>query len=525
MNILKFGDVIFFDGTKICNPLNWEAFPITLIDNNRELISGGVFFLGLETTEVFDWTLKIMNERTKQRFETLFTDEDSALMVSIPKFSDNVRGIAHYICTFHKYNNIKKHISQQDLPKKTKQVLTDYATQLCFDSDPIVAEEALRKMEEIAPSLSLYFLNLRRIFNKFSYSAKGDNLTLGYNTTSPAESFNKMIKSYLPARTLSLKEIRTYISSSFEFKKKSNSFGQYRFTTNQINLRNMIQIPISAKIFNIIEEEYNGTKHLYLIFEDNDIICVDNDRHYKIFDNRCTCGFTTCYGLPCRHLIFFHQKISGYNHFPSFLINQRWYTDSSPPPPANQIIFCTSISDFDSNSDYDSDFVQEEDSSDSYEFCDELPDLDSNEDIIKMSSTNASAKYTQLFYKGKELARLGSINETWFRIVNNEFDNMLNQLISEPHKIKTVEQEALSQRGRPRKKGYSNPTVARSIKCPICKQMHDIKSCKYYKDLQKNVKNYKGKNKGNKKCPICGYFDHSLNKCPPLIQTKFMINN
>ena len=71
-NLMTYGDVLFFDGTKVNNSLNWEVFPITLIDNNRELISGGVFFLGLETTEVFDWTLKIMEDRTNSRFSTIF---------------------------------------------------------------------------------------------------------------------------------------------------------------------------------------------------------------------------------------------------------------------------------------------------------------------------------------------------------------------------------------------------------------------------------------------------------------------
>ena len=239
-NLLEFGDVIFLDGTKFNNSLNWEMFPITLIDYNRELVLGGVFFLGLQTTEIFEWVLKIINKYSDSKFTTIFTDEDSALMVAIPKFYESVRPITHYICTLHKFNNIKKHIYQQDIPNKVKQQLVEYAFQLCYDKNPVTVEAAFTKMMEIAPSLTLYLLNFQKNLHKFSYSAKGTDLTLGYNTTAPAESCNKMLKSYFPEKTLTLKETRELICRAILFKNKFMPIEQYRFNSDQLNLMRMI---------------------------------------------------------------------------------------------------------------------------------------------------------------------------------------------------------------------------------------------------------------------------------------------
>ena len=391
-----------------------------------------------------------------------------------------------------------------------------------------MAEEALEKMLEIAPGMNLYLHNLRTNLPKFSYSTKGNYLTLGFNTTSPSESCNKMIKTYLPAKTLNLREIRSYISTAFEFKKKSKPMEFYRYTTNQLKLRELINVPISPNIFKRIENEYEHTKDLSLSFSDNYVHCIDGDHVYKISNSgsECSCGFTACNGLPCRHLIFFHHRVTG--NFPSYLIHQRWYTEEIQPPPVEQIIFCDTMSDFDSDSDYDSDFVPEDEySSESYMLSnDELLDLDCNADNMNIFPLETSKKkYTELFYKGKELARLGSINDEWYKLINEDFENMLCQLTSETKERTTTEQMTISRRGRPRKSGYSKGPDPKESGCPICEKKHALKKCKYYGVLLDNVKKYKGKKKGKMRCPICGYFDHPLNKCTPLIQTKLMVND
>jgi hypothetical protein len=42
-NLREFGDVILLDGTAIDNHLRWGTFPVTVLDRNRQIASGGIF--------------------------------------------------------------------------------------------------------------------------------------------------------------------------------------------------------------------------------------------------------------------------------------------------------------------------------------------------------------------------------------------------------------------------------------------------------------------------------------------------
>jgi hypothetical protein len=62
------------------------VFPVTVIDANRQIHCGGLFQFGLQTTEVFVWTLDITLSCIGKSWKVLFTDEDSALMTAISAF-------------------------------------------------------------------------------------------------------------------------------------------------------------------------------------------------------------------------------------------------------------------------------------------------------------------------------------------------------------------------------------------------------------------------------------------------------
>jgi hypothetical protein len=41
-NLREFGDVILLNGTAIDNHLRWDTFPVTVLDRNRQIASGGI---------------------------------------------------------------------------------------------------------------------------------------------------------------------------------------------------------------------------------------------------------------------------------------------------------------------------------------------------------------------------------------------------------------------------------------------------------------------------------------------------
>jgi hypothetical protein len=61
-NLRKFGDCVFMDGTAIRNGLGWTTVPITLVDNRRELCSGGVLFAAWEKAVMYNWVMTTLSE-------------------------------------------------------------------------------------------------------------------------------------------------------------------------------------------------------------------------------------------------------------------------------------------------------------------------------------------------------------------------------------------------------------------------------------------------------------------------------
>ena len=540
-NLLKYGDVIFFDGTKINNELRWDLFPVTLIDNNKEIVSGGVFFLGLQTSDVFRWTLEIMFRYSNEIITTLFTDEDSAIMTAIPDFINSIKYINHYICTLHKFKNIIKKINSMNISKTIKDQLIQYANIMCYNSNRFEAEDALNKMYLLCPQMSLYLQNLQNNFHKFAYCAKGNCLTLGYNTTAPSESCNKMIKNYLPAKILTLKELREHIISAFIYKRKSKPIDQYHLTVEQLELLKIINLPISMKIFVLIEKEYKESKELRIEdIKDNEVICIDKKNSYTVTNFTCTCGYKECNGIPCRHLIHVHLKLSNNRYFPSFLIHERWYTKEITEKPKANIIIIDNNNLSNINSSSDSDFVL--DSSETYDTISEISDYSSiGEDGSSSNEYSNRAMYQKLFYKGKEIARMGATSDK-YEYVEKKLNKIISKLtITEPMidepiieqpivdqvmiDEQTVDQPNRASRGRPRKKGYANGPEKILPRCKICGKKHLTENCIHYGLLKKNIEKYRGKTEGKKQCSICHYFGHNSSNCIPLIETRSMIIN
>ena len=56
-NLINFGNVIFFDSTEPHLKNGWLAIPVSVVDRNRHLLPGGLFYAPFETEEVITFFL------------------------------------------------------------------------------------------------------------------------------------------------------------------------------------------------------------------------------------------------------------------------------------------------------------------------------------------------------------------------------------------------------------------------------------------------------------------------------------
>ena len=79
MNLLQYGDIILFDSTDPKLRNGWLAIPVSVIDSNRHILSGGLCFLAFETEETISFLLsQIFTFDVAQKNEVIITDEDQS---------------------------------------------------------------------------------------------------------------------------------------------------------------------------------------------------------------------------------------------------------------------------------------------------------------------------------------------------------------------------------------------------------------------------------------------------------------
>lgn len=169
---------------------------------------------------------------------------------------------------------------------------------------------------------------------QFARSYLSDTFCKGYNTTSPAESHNAMLKNYLSGRSLSLKQTRidftrchTESDKSFhETILKSFQNDHFTFVVGQLML--------SPKI----RKEIDQTNEMIAKY-----CCVEQEEgRWRVFianapqtahiatDKECDCGRLTYEGLPCVHILRVIKETVGddFRQWPFALIGPEWIIQS-----------------------------------------------------------------------------------------------------------------------------------------------------------------------------------------------------
>jgi hypothetical protein len=59
--------------------MGWTTVPVTLVDDSKEILSGGFLFTAFEREEMYLWFLQTLQGILVDHLRMIFTDDDSAL--------------------------------------------------------------------------------------------------------------------------------------------------------------------------------------------------------------------------------------------------------------------------------------------------------------------------------------------------------------------------------------------------------------------------------------------------------------
>ena len=579
-NMRRFGDVIWLDGTQRQNYLKWEIIPITLIDSFKRIRSGGMFFVSRGDQEILEWVLNMINgnQDIRQKLKTIITDEDSAF---IPAFkavfrldesddsSDEESQVNHVLCAFHKEQNFIRKLMTCGLSAPEVEGAKDLFKIISYSGHREACDDAVANLKTLSPKLAKYVeSSIEPLLPHFARSYLAGVFTKGYNTTSPAESHNNMIKSgMVDGRIYTLKQMRIDITATHRnaeicFREKiTSSFVNTHFTWTQH------RVMLSPRVREAIDLAIQRADSLSVCLENRTVLHPDAPKYsYKISEEGCSCGNQVHAGLPCVHLMAFIKKDTGSieDNFPVDLIADCWNIPDEesvliPVGRDGQIV--------DDHEDGD----EVESAAEEHVFPVGNP-LDEEQtsgfgerDLItaltdKDRFLQQKERYLVLFHLAKSVASISSRHPDVAERVRTDLTDMLHSLLGLPEttagasqrasadeeegreeggreeggreeggqteeedrgdggdggEVEAVDVQDVVRRGRGRPKKQA--TVAEMFKgrreCVLCGRRHCIMECDNYEEFRAAVEHNLSIETGTSRCSICKGIGHNRSTC------------
>jgi hypothetical protein len=238
------------------------------------------------------WMLRRIYAIAGDHWVAFLTDDDSAMMVAVPQFlKETCANMRHYLCVFHKFKNICKHINHLTSPQPTKLSLLNFTQSLCFSKTITKADDALEKMHGTAPEPVHYVdANIRTLLSQFADCCKGEWLILGYRATSLAESANAMIRRYTPNRLLSLTEMRRPISTAHRFK-RHNQVQDPFLSPRMRELVTEADLHIEKNILDWLERSMNQSTTMRVQKEGGTFVVLSGRSRYEVLSDNLQCRY------------------------------------------------------------------------------------------------------------------------------------------------------------------------------------------------------------------------------------------
>lgn len=494
-NLLRYGDIIMFDSTESNLKNGWLTIPVSVVDSNRHILPAGLCFIAFETEEVLEFLCKSIfsDENVRNINNVIITDEDQAYKAIISKLRHLPK---HILCALHKLKNFNKNLKLCGFSKEKKNEAKQLFSNICFSNNKQTVEKSFK-------SLFLFDDPVFVAYCRKLYSEKGsfskafiDKFTMGYNTSSIAESMNRMIKIDSKNRRISMAEFRKQFNAAHQRAEQNNIFSDSR-KQFPVNFPFASIVPHVSKTC-IIELYRNIQKSLKYSFEQIDVSHFKIQHYKNLEDNNiviinqgnieCSCHQHILFGYPCVHMVTVLLNVKP--NIPCLdLINKHWIINQG----------------IEMNMEINETALLQLRNTVNISFNDEL--LDENAIDVNL---NTQKRYSKILFMGKQLARIGSLatEEMYDQIINN-----LSELISVHSKPVNSKNDPII--AQPRKKGRkkaSEQSKQVTEKCKICRGEHRSQDCTIFNYYVWRIKNPSG-DKKLRKCGLCGSHGHNYATC------------
>ena len=519
-NLERFGDVLFLDGTAIRNAMGWTTVPVTLVDDSKEILSGGLLFTAFEREEIYLWFIQTLHIILANKLRTIFTDEDSALVSAIVRLQVEHPEIAHRLCVFHKRRNFEARVRSFTRDARVSTEAGKLFDEFVYGKTEDIVEQAIEQLRKLIPELVGYIdSELRAYIPHLTEAFRGEALTLGYHSTGVSESSNHMLLRNLPAATHTLTDIRQGFSRAHQIKaatrveKITRQFQIIHFLEKDFGVK--LHRPIchwidrlvaQSKVwhtqrsdeFGVYESHYNET--IWLLRYDGETA------------PQCQCNETSATALPCPHMIALFREIGGPQCFPVQMIAPRWIPNFNeiemPTLPALQIEehdqMLRALSNVSSDSEQEEGPGMEGRGDDS-----EFPDT------VAGRNETTTERYRRVLYIGKEIAQKASRNEERYDGIVEALRHIRDSL---SEVVSGEIRDAVGKpKGRPRGRGHSRPGPIAPKRCPLCDSAgHNLIDCRYYAIFRSEQGKFSTESQSKMHCKLCGHPGHRKNTCPVL---------
>jgi hypothetical protein len=552
-DLIDFCDVVELDGTHAQLKLRWEVIPITLMDKDRKIQCGGIAFAAYFTTEVIAWLLKTiwsLDPEIQAQWRVLLTDEDGGFAPALVQFRDEVQvpgSFRHLLCAMHKKSNFMKKLNTCGQRMDEKRRLEKLFDVVCYSDHRAMADQALMDIEaKNIPRLQKYIDNhVRPILSQFSKSYLVDTFTCGMNTTSCAESCNRMLKRGMVNRLCSLTEARDHFTDRLDNHRRIVMEKLIHSRQIRCEVEESLGITLGAAMRAKVLEQMAGAAELQLE-KSEDVwkaqgpnlpaviytVEKDDDETYH-----CTCGRVVNGGYPCRHIIAAARNdevlLDGRYFNPRWVIDRREAQGRFEPGD--------DFRQADPDSDGDDDEFQEEIVQMDIPDALQRPMAEMIELFPRMSREN---QYLTILHYAKHMAALGSRNpEKGIFILERLHE--IREAVYEPvpalrpegggastsesdvvpDQASDLEDADGRPKGRPPKQqiasslarhARANTRTGEVSTCPICRQGHEIEDCPFFPEIQavRLENESQPRPDGRRQCPVCHGYGHISRTCP-----------
>jgi len=334
-NLNRYMDVIMIDPIKLNSDSNWQSIPITLVNENRVPVSGGVLFTSLVNEDVMKWMLDILLYENQGigRIRTIITDDNPAF-TSAFKIIKNQEletrkdfSINHVVCASQKMKDIKAQLKKQGLKESDEIIYKMHVNNVCFSESRIVFDNSLNELNNLSPDFKQYMeKNIIPYFGQFSRSQLSDVFCLGINNITMAQKLGTFIRNNIGFDVLSLSATREKIDSIMNLYYCTLFYsGIVQPLVFEADQRIILAPNISA----LLKEEVEMSKSIVFDGSSDGIFSYDynNSRlRYRTSNDFCECGLHVFLGIPCRHIIALCNFEE--SPLPIDLINKRWRTEN-----------------------------------------------------------------------------------------------------------------------------------------------------------------------------------------------------